>query len=197
MKRLIFLFLITIVLHNNTIQGQPTNSSLTSKKHIAVFVYCDETVSTPINALRAKLTSSLINSENSPYDVVDRTDEILKVLKEEYKYQGSGLVKDDQLVSLGEQLGANYICVVNVTYYSEYNQFFFECKTIDIEKRLIEKQAYYPKDANTTINDLTPQTQIRVAGELANQLQPEDKKEKKNIQYSTGKAYTGRIIPAN
>lgn len=167
MKRLVLLYLIIIALFNNTIQGQTSNNLLSGNKHVAVFVYCDETVSTPINALRAKLTSTLINGDKSTYDVVDRTDDILNVLKEEYKYQGTGLVKDEQLVSVGEHLGANYICVVNVTHYSEYNQFFFECRLVNVETRKIEMQTFYPDDNQTIISILTPQKQLEVAENLA------------------------------
>ena len=136
-------------------------------KQVAVFVFCDESVTTPVNAMRAKLTSTLVNEVGDSYQVVDRTAEILSALKSEYNYQGSGLVRDDQLVSIGEHLGAYYLCVVSVTYYSDFNQYTFECKLVNIETRRIEKQSMYPDDEDTMVSSLSPQMQYKVGSALS------------------------------
>ena len=136
------------------------------QKQVAVFVYNDKTVTTPTTALRAKLTSSLVNERSRSYIVIDRTDDILNALKKEYNYQSGGLVRDDQLVSIGEHLGANYLCVVNITFYQSDNQYFFECKLVNVETRQIERQSFYPND-DSIVSSLAPQQQIKVAGELS------------------------------
>ncbi|MBP5721286.1 MAG: hypothetical protein J6W82_09540 [Bacteroidales bacterium] len=118
------------------------------KQQVAGFVYCNKSVTTPVNALSSRLTSSLVDGANSQYVVVDRSEEILELLNKEYQYQGSGLVRDDQLTSIGEHLGVDLICAINITYYSEYNQYFFDCKMVNVKSRKVEKQVYFPNNNN-------------------------------------------------
>lgn len=143
--------------------------ALAQNSQLAIFVYSDN--NTPTNALRSQLTASFLNGGNSIYGVVDRTEEIFAHLTQEYQYQGSGMVRDDQLVSIGNQLAANYICVVAITYYPQYEQYFFDGKIIDISTRQIVKNTLYPNDEKTVIKSLDPQTQMRVGKELAKQLE--------------------------
>lgn len=137
------------------------------KPQVAIFVYSDN--NTPTTALRSQLTSSFLEGDNSEYGVVDRTEEILNQLKQEYQYVGSGLVNDDQLISVGEHLESNYICVVAITFYADYKQYFFDGKLIDVNTRQVIKNALYPKEGRKVV-DLDPQTQMRVGKELAKQL---------------------------
>lgn len=136
---------------------------------VAIFVYNTDN-SIPTNALRSQLTTSFLEGGNSTYDVLDRTDEILSYLQQEFKYQGSGLVRDDQLTSIGEHFGANYIFVVAITHYPQYNQYFFEGKIIDISTRKVIKNSQYPNDDKTKVESMDPQSQMRVGRELAKQL---------------------------
>lgn len=161
------------------------------KQQVAVFVYCDKSVSTPVNALTSRLTSSLIDGGNSQYDVVDRSEEILELLKKEYKYQGAGLVRDDQLTSIGEHLGIDLICAVNITYYGEYNQYFFDCKMVNMETRKVEKQVYFPNNNNgqRVITDLSPQSQLSVAQELASSIGLYSSAQVVEREYSIGDIY--------
>lgn len=139
------------------------------ERQVAVFVNSDKTVTVPLNALRAKLTASLINED---YIVVDRTEQIMDLLKKEYSYQAGGLVRDDQLISIGDHIGASYICSVTVTFFEAYQQFFFECKIVNVKTRQIEKQSYFPDTdkKQSVVNTLTPQEQIRVAETLSKEL---------------------------
>lgn len=136
---------------------------------VAIFVYNTDN-SIPTNALRSQLTTSFLEGGNSIYDVVDRTDEILSYLQQELKYQGSGLVRDDQLTSIGEHFGANYICAVAITHYPQYNQYFFEGKIIDISTRKVIKNSQYPNDDDPKVESMDPQSQMRVGRELAKQF---------------------------
>ena len=138
------------------------------KKRFDVFVYADASVKTPLNALRSELTHAL-KSDTSRI-VNDRTDEILAFLRDELKYQASGMVREDQLIKIGQHFGATTLCVVSVTHYVEYNQYFFEGTIVDMTSRSIVKHSRYPQ-GNETIQDLSPQTQIKVGNELAKQME--------------------------
>lgn len=138
-------------------------------KRLDAFVYCDTTVTTPLNALRAELIHELVDNADSTYVVNDRSDEILSFLRRELNYQESGMVREDQLVRIGEHFGANYLCVVNVTKYQEYNQYFFEGVLVDITTRTVVEHSYYPKEG-ASVSQLDPQTQLKVGKELAKQL---------------------------
>lgn len=160
MKKILSIIVLTVIC---------SSVAFAQNSQLAVFVYSDNN-STPTNALRSQLTTSFINGGNSKYEVVDRTDEIFARLKQEYQYQGSGMVRDDQLVSIGDHLAANYICVVAITYYPQYQQYFFDGKIIDVSTRKIVKSILYPNDDKAVISSLDPQTQMRVGKELAKQL---------------------------
>ena len=159
------LFMEVLFLTPFVSMGQDTKNM----QQIAVFVHCDKSISTPMNALRANLTSYLVNGAKDDYIVLDRSDEILDLLKQEYSYQGSGIVRDDQIITIGDQLGANIICAVSITHYAEYNQFFFECKMININTTQVLIQANYPDTeiGQNVVRSLSPQVQVKVAKELA------------------------------
>lgn len=138
----------------------------------AVFVYCDQSVTTSLNALRSELVSSLVNNSRGRYHVVDRAEEILSLLRKEHQYEGLGMVRDDQLIKIGEHLAANYIVAIRVTNYKENNQYFFDCDVVGVENREILKHTHYhnTSDANMAVTQLDPQNQIRVGKELAEQF---------------------------
>lgn len=151
-------------------------------KSIIVFVHTDPSTTTPINALRAELTNELVNSADSSFVVNDRTDEIRTFLRQELDYQDLGFVRDDQMIIIGEHFGASYLCVVNVTSYQEFDQYFFEGTIVDINSRQVVKHSYYPQGDNT-VEKLDPQTQIKVGKDIARQLGFIDKaKDSKSVQ---------------
>lgn len=138
-------------------------------RSIIVFVHTDPSTTTPLNALRAELTNELVNSADSSFVVNDRTDEIWTFLRQEFDYQDLGFVRDDQMIIIGEHFGANYLCVVNVTNYQEFDQYFFECTIVDIQSRQVIKHSYYPQ-GDDNVFQLDPQTQLKVGRDLAKQL---------------------------
>ena len=146
------------------------------KGRIAVFVYPKGGIVTPLDALGAELTHAIIGSAKN-VDVVDRSDEILEYLRKEHHYQESGMVRDDQLVAIGEHFGADLLCVVCVTDYPEYGQYFFEGKVVDMESRQIVNHSRYPT-GDDSVQRLDPQTQVRVGEDLAVQLGFVEKKAK-------------------
>ena len=170
-------------------------------KSIIVFVHTDPSTTTPINALRAELTNELVNSADSSFVVNDRTDEIWTFLRQELDYQDLGFVRDDQMIIIGEHFGASYLCVVNVTSYQEFGQYFFEGTVIDIQSRQVVKHSYYPQGDNK-VSQLDPQTQLKVGRDLAKQLGFSSNRTVSGSAASasltttvvTGRAYTGRIV---
>lgn len=166
MKKILFLFLI-----------MASFCSLSAQKgdnSIAVFVYFTEQENIKTTSLRASMTDALIKSTNEKYIIADRTEEILKLLKQEYGYQEKGYVAPENLASVGEHIGANKICCVAITNYKE-DGYFFECSIVDVEKRSIEKgneHATYPivhkKDKKVT--SLGVENSQMVAHKLASRL---------------------------
>jgi len=53
-------------------------------------------------------------SESDKYTAVDRTEAILAQLDKEHVYQRSGAVDDDQIKSIGHQLGVEFLCISNI-----------------------------------------------------------------------------------
>lgn len=151
-----------------SLRGQDPVASGQDKGRIAVFVYPKGGIVTPLDALGAELTHAIIGSAKN-VDVVDRSDEILEYLRKEHHYQESGMVRDDQLVAIGEHFGADLLCVVCVTDYPEYGQYFFEGKVVNMESRQIVNHSRYPTGDNP-VQKLDPWTQARVGEDLAVQL---------------------------
>ena len=158
------------------------------KQRIDVFVHKDSsvTVNTPVNALRAEFTHAL--KANDSYVVLDRTDEILAYIRGELGYTESGMVREDQLIEIGQHFGANTLCVVNVSYYGDDdNQYFFEGIIVDITSRSVVKQSRYPQGSEK-IQDLSPQTQMTVARELLLELGLLPEKEKALLKHQANMA---------
>lgn len=167
-KTTISVFIFITAFFSQLAMGQ----NIATTDTVSVFVYKDKDITTPLNALRAELTSSLINASNGSYFVLDRSEEILNALRKTFQYQESGLVRDDQLVAIGQQLGEKYLYVVSVVYYKEFDQYFFEGKFINIETSHNPKQALYPDidKGQPEVKTLSPQNQIRAGRALAEAL---------------------------
>ncbi|MBQ7280545.1 MAG: hypothetical protein IJR13_07490 [Bacteroidales bacterium] len=139
-----------------------------AQQKVVVFVYSNNNLNEPTNALRSNIETALINSVGQSYIVLDRTDEFHEFMNKEYNYQGEGYVSDNQLIAAGEQMGANKICGVVITRYPEEG-YFIECKILDIKERKIEKKATYPTN-NERVNDLGIASSQRIALHLSKQL---------------------------
>lgn len=108
---------------------------------VAVYVseqsgYSDEVK----NALRVATMNVL--ARGGKYEVVERS----SVIDEELSKQTSGAVDDDQMVALGRQSGAKYVCVSDIadlgpyTYYREYNNVrkSFHVRPYQVSARIID-----------------------------------------------------------
>ena len=181
MKRIFILLIMLCSCFVSFAQSSKGNE----KQRIDVFVYKDSSVNTPVNALRAEFTHAL--KTNDSYVVLDRTDEILAFLRGELKYGELGMVRADQLIEIGQHFGATTLCVVSVTPYGEYNQYYFEGTIVDMTSRSIVKHSRYPQ-GNEKIQDLSPQTQMTVARELLLELGLLPEKEKALFKHQANMA---------
>lgn len=64
------------------------------------------------------------------YKVVERTEQMLKMLNKEHEYQRSGAVDDEQIAALGQQLGVDVVVVVDVASLGE--EAFVSAKIINV-----------------------------------------------------------------
>jgi len=76
-----------------------------------------------------ELVKALSRSEK--YTAVNRTDAILKQLDKEHVYQRSGAVNDEQIKSLGQQLGVQYLCIVEISDVKG-GTFYIEVQLVDV-----------------------------------------------------------------
>jgi hypothetical protein len=91
-----------------------------------------------------------IISESEKYTAVDRTEAVRKQLANEHIFQRSGAVSDEQIKSLGRQLGAQYMCISNLNAVGK-RSYYLDVRLVDIETAEIIRTATATsslKDAN-------------------------------------------------
>ncbi|MDR2591696.1 MAG: formylglycine-generating enzyme family protein [Chitinispirillales bacterium] len=70
-------------------------------------------------------------SRSEKYTAVNRTDAILAQLSKEHVYQRSGAVNDDQIKAIGQQLGVQYLCIVEISDVKG-GTFYIEVQLVDV-----------------------------------------------------------------
>jgi uncharacterized protein (TIGR02145 family) len=70
-------------------------------------------------------------SRSGKYSAINRTDEILKVIAKEHGYQRSGAVSDDQIKTLGQQLGVQYLCIAEISDVKG-GSFYLDVRLVDV-----------------------------------------------------------------
>ena len=70
-------------------------------------------------------------SRSEKYTAVNRTDAILAQLNKEQVYQRSGAVNDDQIKAIGQQLGVQYLCIVEISDVKG-GTFYIEVQLVDV-----------------------------------------------------------------
>lgn len=151
--------------------------SMYAQETIAVHVYSTTPLKESTNPLRSRIVTALLNSTDNRYIVVERSAEIEKILRDEFAYGETGLVKDSDLIQAGNQLGANKVCAVVITDSGKKDGYFFECKILDVKDNAVERQAEYPRIGtedlgtdDTYIHDLSIASSQKVATAIAEQL---------------------------
>jgi len=80
------------------------------------------------NILGGELARTISTSEK--YTGVDRTEAIQQQLSREHVFQRSGAVDDDQIKSLGQQLGVQYLCISDIN--AVGNRYYLDTRLIDV-----------------------------------------------------------------
>jgi hypothetical protein len=122
-------------------------------------------------------------SESGKYIAVDRTEDILTQIAKEHLYQRDGAVDDDQIKALGQQLGAQYLCISNINPAGD-RSYYLDIRLVDVVTAEIIRTA----TANSSLKDAAEKT--RVARGLAFELIETEKavaqrKRKKRISLTT------------
>jgi hypothetical protein len=80
-------------------------------------------------ALATEVLTALVNS--GAYTAVERSDEFLAKIDEEQIRQRGGSVDDTQISALGKQLGAHFVCIVNVA--EAFGAYQISARIINVE----------------------------------------------------------------
>lgn len=99
-----------------------------AQKKVAVYVTGDQDESIK-KVLGSKMTSYITQSDD--FTAVERTTDFLSAMAAEHDYQVSGEVSNSQIVKLGQQFGARYVAVVDVT--EIYGDLFVSSRLIDVQ----------------------------------------------------------------
>jgi outer membrane protein OmpA-like peptidoglycan-associated protein len=122
-------------------------------------------------------------SESDKYLAVDRTEDIRNQIAKEHVYQRGGAVDDEQIKELGQQLGAQYLCISNIKDVGK-RSYYLDVRLVDVVTAEIKRTV----TANSSLKDANEKT--RVARDIAFELIETDKaraarKRKKAIFLST------------
>lgn len=145
-------------------------SSASAQKQVAVYVTGDREQAIK-KVLGSKMVTYITESDN--FTAVERTADFLNALTSEQDYQSSGEVSNSQIVKLGQQFGANYVAVVDVS--ELFGELFVSSRLIDV----LTSQIIASYETSSAANDMATLTALanNVADGLI--LAPERKKKEK------------------
>lgn len=113
MKRLVLIFVVMFLAYEGMLAQE--------KETVAVYVAADkEDSDQDLNAKKifgAEFVNALVN--RGEYKAVERTASFLNQLSKETAYQQSGAVSDNKLSQIGKQLGADYVCAIDICNYND------------------------------------------------------------------------------
>jgi hypothetical protein len=113
-----------------------------------------------LKILETKVQEAFVN--DGRYIAITRDEVVLNRIDREHIYQRSGAVDDKQIIELGKQYGAKYLCTVKSSQYQE--SFMLEASLVDIETAKIIRVGNTPCDL-VNIGDL-----VAASGEIVRQL---------------------------
>ena len=138
-------------------------ASADSKLRVAVYMAGEEPkeVAGVHKVLGGELAKAINRSDR--YSAVDRTEAILNQLTKEHKFQRSGAVSDDQIKALGQQFGAQYLCIVEISAL-QGNTYYLDMRLVNVVTAELVSTA-------TASSDLRNDAEmIRVARQTAREL---------------------------
>ena len=110
-----------------------TQSFLLAQNQVAVYVSGDQE-ETLKKVFGSKLVSFITESQD--FKAVERTNDFLNSLNAEHDYQVSGEVSNSQIVKLGQQFGARYVAVADIS--EIFGELFISARLIDVLTSAIE-----------------------------------------------------------
>jgi len=113
-------------------------------------------------------------SRSDKYTAVNRTDVILNILGKEHIYQRSGAVMDEQIKDLGKQIGAQYLCVAEISEVKG-GTYYLDARLVDV----VTAKTISSATAGSNLSDINEM--IRVAQELADDLIGGNSAERKSV----------------
>jgi hypothetical protein len=133
------------------------------KETVAVYIAGKETKES--QGMHSVLGGELVRaiSVSGKYFAVDRTVQALAVLESEHAYQRGGAVRDEDVMALGKQLAARYLCVAEVKPVRG-GSYYLNVRLIDVETAA----AVASVTETSALEDIKEMR--RVAQLLANQL---------------------------
>jgi len=154
MKKLTFL-LIALLLLCSAVSAQP-------KLQVVVAAAGAEPAQkrNTLKVLETKVQEAFVN--DGRFIAVTRDDVVLKQIDKEHIYQRSGAVDDRQIIELGRQYGAKYLCTVKSSQVME--SFMLEASLVDIETAKVISAGSTQCDL-VNISDL-----VAAGGEIVRQL---------------------------
>jgi len=153
MKNYLLLVLILILCINLKAQ----------KENIAIIYPLNDSISTFYkDIIQAKITQAIINSDK--YEALTRGD-IDKIVSE-YKFQASGLVKDSDIINIGNLAAAKHVCVTNLAL--EKKQISITVNIINVETGVIS----FTVSKITEYNNEIENDAISLANELLRVMNP-------------------------
>lgn len=139
MKRIHLLFcLITFI--STTLYAQ------TKQRVVVGTIGIEVTDQRALNALVDEFQEALIYGGGERYEVRNGQDEFDNFIKDEYAIQSTGYIADSQLASIGNALGAQYICGIVVEYNKIDKDFYFRAKIVSVETDEVKHTARYPNE---------------------------------------------------
>lgn len=87
-------------------------------------------------------------AKSGKYLAIERTSRFLSELSKEHGYQQSGAVDDDDIVRVGKQLGAQYVCVARTD--NAYGDYFLTSRLIDLKGNVINSHTTEGKKLNSS-----------------------------------------------
>lgn len=120
-----------------------------AQKKVAVYVTGDQE-----QAIKKVLGSKMVTyiTDNDGFTAVERTADFLSALSSEHDYQASGEVSNSQIIKLGQQFGAGYVAVVDVS--ELFGELFISARMIDVMTSQVIA-SFEASDAANNMSDLT------------------------------------------
>jgi len=157
------------------VQGKPT---------IAIYMAGEEPqgVRGVHNILGGELARTI--SESDRYLAVDRTEAVRKQLASEHIFQRSGAVDEEQVKSLGRQLGAQFMCISNINPVAK-RSYYLDIRLVDVETAQIIRTA----TTTSSLKDANEMT--RAARSIAYELIETEKAKEQRARKKKVSLFTG------